>query len=133
MPNRLECFSGFGIKCIYSNDAYLFQWLIFKPPQPPTPPNFRPISDPFWLIWFINQRALCNHAFFVVVGVIGIICAPHPPGTGLDIEISYLVYIFTIYPPYKHIRYLVILICSFQMAAILVFFFDLLPCPCRQS
>ena len=78
MPNRLECFSGFGIKCIYSNDAYLFQWLIFKPPQPPTPPNFRPISDPFWLIWFINQRALCNHAFFVVVGVIGIICAPIP-------------------------------------------------------
>ena len=30
--------------------------------------------------------------------------------------------------PYTHIKYLVILTCSFQMAAILVFFFDLLSC-----
>ena len=34
----------------------------------------------FWLIWFINQRALYNHALSVIVGIIsvgiiGIVCA----------------------------------------------------------
>ena len=89
----------------------------------------------FWLIWFINQRALYSHALSIVVGVIGIIIiifAP-PPGTGLDIKTSYLVHTCTYTPPpYMHIRYLVILICSFLMAAILVLFFDLLSCPYRQ-
>ena len=28
------------------------------------------------------------------------------------------------WPPYMHLKYLVILTCSFKMAAILVFFFD---------
>ena len=36
-------------------------------------------------------------------------------------------------PPYMHIKYLMILTCSFLMAAILVFFFDLISCPHRQS
>ena len=62
------------------------------------------------------------------------LCTP-PPGTGLDIETSYLVYICTfvpnicICPQYMHIKYLVILTCSFLMTAILVLFFDLLSCP----
>ena len=34
-----------------------------------------------------------------------------------------------IYPPYMHIKCLVILACSFKMAAILVVFFNLLSCP----
>ena len=35
----------------------------------------------YWLIWFINQRALCNHALSVVIGIgvvgigICIVCA----------------------------------------------------------
>ena len=68
----------------------------------------------FWLIWFINQKALYYHALSIVVGVIigvsvviGIICAP-PPVIGLYIETSYLVC-----PPYMHIKYLVILNCRF--------------------
>ena len=36
-------------------------------------------------------------------------------------------------PPHMHIKYLVILTCSFYMAAILVLFFNLLSCPYRQS
>ena len=36
-------------------------------------------------------------------------------------------------PSHTHIKYLAILTCSFQMAAILVLFFDLLCCPYRQS
>ena len=49
----------------------------------------------FWLIWFISQRAffhaltiMCHHHW---------LCTP-PPGTGLDIETSYLVYICTCVP-----------------------------------
>ena len=57
----------------------------------------------FWLIWFINQRALYNHALSVVVigvsiVVVIVICA-HPPGTWLDIETSYLVHTCTCVPP----------------------------------
>ena len=60
----------------------------------------------FWLIWFINQRALYNHALSVIViGVIlhrhqhqhHLLCTP-PPGTWLDIEASYLVPICTYIP-----------------------------------
>ena len=36
-------------------------------------------------------------------------------------------------PLYMHIKYLMILTCSFKMGAILAFFFDLLSCPHRQS
>ena len=42
----------------------------------------------FWLIWFINQRALYNHALSVIVGVgvvvigIGVICAHLPLAQG---------------------------------------------------
>ena len=60
----------------------------------------------FWLIWFINQRALCNHALSIVI--VGIVlcwhqhhhcrlCTP-PPGTWLDIETSDLVHICTYVP-----------------------------------
>ena len=70
----------------------------------------------FWLIWFINQRALYSHALSVMRRHPASVscwhwhlCTP-PPGTGLDIETSYLVHI---YPPYMHIKYLVILTCSF--------------------
>ena len=57
----------------------------------------------FWLIWFFNQRAFFNHALSIVGLGIGIIlhcrclCTP-PPGTGLDIETSYLVYMCTYVP-----------------------------------
>ena len=58
----------------------------------------------FWFIWFINQRALYNHA--LPIGVIGVILHQHwchhlctpPPGTWLDIEASYLVYLCTYVP-----------------------------------
>ena len=58
------------------------------------------------------------------------LCTP-PLATGLDIETSYLVYICTYAPhspKYIHIKYLVILRCSFQMAVILLLFFYLLSC-----
>ena len=64
----------------------------------------------FWLIWFINQRALYNHALSIVVGIgiivigiviVGVVCA-HPTATGLDIETLYLVYICTYIPTYAH-------------------------------
>ena len=49
----------------------------------------------------------------VVVGIVlrwhRCLCTP-PPGIGLDIETLYLVYIC---PPYVHIKYLVILTCSY--------------------
>ena len=62
----------------------------------------------FWLIWFITQSALYNHALSVVIVGIGIgivilcqhwhhLCTP-TPGTGLYIEISYLVHICTSIP-----------------------------------
>ena len=68
--------------------------------------NHVPIPHPdcaFWLIWFINQRALYNHALSVII--IGVVlcwhwhhhwhlCTPLP-GTWLDIETSYLVHICT--------------------------------------
>ena len=87
----------------------------------------------FWLIWFINQRALYNHALSIIVGI----------GVGIGVSITfvhtspwhrvrYRNFIFGTHmhtcPPYMHIKYLVILTCGFQMAAILVFFFDLLSC-----
>ena len=51
-------------------------------------------KDTFWLIWFINQRALYNHALSVVIGVvvigiiiigiivIGAVCAHLPLAQG---------------------------------------------------
>ena len=60
----------------------------------------------FWLISFINQRALYNHALSIII--IGIVLCQHqrwhwhlcppPPGTWLDIETSYLVHICTHVP-----------------------------------
>ena len=73
---------------------------------------------PFWLIWFINQRALYSHALsMVIIGIIMCwhwhrhrhLCTP-PPGTWLDIETSYLIHICA---PHMHIKYLMILTCSF--------------------
>ena len=63
-------------------------------------------STCFWLIWFINQRALYNYALSIVV--IGVVlcqcwhqhccpCTPSPD-TWLDIETLYLVYICTYVP-----------------------------------
>ena len=58
----------------------------------------------FWLIWFINQRALYNHALSIII--IGVVLHQHhhchlctpPPGPWLDIETSYLVHICTYVP-----------------------------------
>ena len=39
----------------------------------------------FWLIWFINQRALYNHELSIVIGIIGIsvvICVHLPLAQG---------------------------------------------------
>ena len=52
----------------------------------------------FWLIWFINQRALRNHVLSVMHHCYWHCCHPvssvhTSPGTGLDIETSYLVHI----------------------------------------
>ena len=57
----------------------------------------------FWLIWFINQRALYNHALSIIHHRHWHQCWHHhlctfPPGTGLDKETSYLVYICTYVP-----------------------------------
>ena len=71
----------------------------------------------FWLIWFINHRALYNNASCIIVmcRCWHRTCAHLPFGTGLDIETSYLVYICThLCPSYVHIKYLVILTCSFK-------------------
>ena len=35
----------------------------------------------FWLIWFINQRALYNHELSIIIGI-GIICAYLPLAQG---------------------------------------------------
>ena len=51
-----------------------------------TPRDFAIGMIRFWLIWFINQRALYNHALSVIIGIggigivsiIGIICAHLP-------------------------------------------------------
>ena len=89
----------------------------------------------FWLIWFINQRALYNHALSVI-GVIGvgiiIICA-HLPLVQGQTQKLHIWYTHAHMSPIMHIKYLGILTCSFQMAAILVFFFNLLSCLHRQS
>ena len=55
---------------------------------------FELCSSAFWLIWFINQRALYNHALSIVL-LRGWhrLCTP-PLATGLNIETSYLVQIF---------------------------------------
>ena len=63
----------------------------------------------FWLILFINQRALYNHE----LSVIHHRPVSHPPDTGLDIETSYLVHMCVqICVPDMDIKYLVILTCS---------------------
>ena len=56
------------------------------------------------LIWFINQRALYNHELSVMrhrrwhwCWQHWCLCTP-PPGTGLDKETSYLVYMCTYIP-----------------------------------
>ena len=74
-----------------------------------TPQNETPnclYKKAFWLIWFINQRALYNHA----LSIMHCHCWHHPalasaslsvhtsPGTWLDIETSYLVHICTYVP-----------------------------------
>ena len=93
----------------------------------------------FWLIWFINQRALYNHDLSVVR------CCWRRPALASSSSVHtspwHMVrhrnFIFGIHmhrcPPNMNIKYLMILTCSFKMAAILVFFFDLLSCPCGQS
>ena len=39
-------------------------------------------SVDFWLIWFINQRALNNHALSIIGVSVGIICAHLPLAHG---------------------------------------------------
>ena len=53
----------------------------------------------FWLIWFINQRALYNHALSVVHWCHQwCLCTP-PLATGFTTETSYLLHICTYVPP----------------------------------
>ena len=63
----------------------------------------------FWLIWFINQRALYNHALSVIGIGVGIIIYGHPPRH----RVRHRNFIFGIHvhicPPYMHIKNLVIL------------------------
>ena len=49
----------------------------------------------FWLIWFINQRALYNHTLSIMHRRWHCHLCTTPPGTGLDIEALYFVYICT--------------------------------------
>ena len=54
--------------------------------SPPVPAFF-----PFWLIWYINRRALYSRALSIIV--VGVVVCAHITllATGLDIETSYLV------------------------------------------
>ena len=67
----------------------------------------------FWLIWFIKQRALYNHALFIIVGI-GIIII----GISAHLPMPQKSFIFCIHihghmSPAMHIKYLMILTCSF--------------------
>ena len=101
-------------------------WGVDISPAPPSSSALRPkkiifyfVMTYFWLIWFINQRASYNQALCavvgvgIVIGIIVVICAHLPPGRGLDIETCYLVYTCTYATPCMHIKYLLILTCSF--------------------
>ena len=106
------------------NATLSYEWDVdsFEETEPDRPQFYgtekKPVS--FWLIWFINQRALCNHALSVVVGVIivgvfviGIIVCAHLPCH----RVRHRNFIFGIQmdicPPYMHIKYLVFLTCNF--------------------
>ena len=62
----------------------------------------------FWFIWFINQRTLYNPEFSVIIFVVH---------TSPWHKFRHRNFIFSIHmhicPPYVHIKYLVILTCSF--------------------
>ena len=85
----------------------------------------------FWLIWFMNQRAytvmLCPSSFALLSSL-----ASSSVHTSPWHRVRHRNFIFGIHmhicPTCVHIKYLVIVTCSFQMAAILVPFFNLLSC-----
>ena len=64
--------------------------------------GFHALKLNYWLIWFINQRALYNHELSVMrhpASLASASASVHTPlGTGLDIETSYLVHICTYAP-----------------------------------
>ena len=85
------------------------------------------LSWAFWLIWFINQRALYSHAFPILHRRRWChwhhwfhLCTPLP-ATGLNIGTSYLVFICTYY---MHIKYLVILTCRVSRSYFILFFWQ---------
>ena len=80
---------------------------------------------------------LYNHALFIALhrpALVSVLASVH---TFPWHRVRHRNFLFGIHmhicPQYMHIKYLVVLTCIFQMAAILVFFFDLLSCPYRQS
>ena len=69
----------------------------------------------FWLIWFINQRALYSHALPVVhrrpaLVLASVHTSPWHRVRHRNFTFGTHVHIC---PPYMHIKYLVILMCSF--------------------
>ena len=97
----------------------------------------------FWLIWFINQRTLYYHALSIVhhchhhwhhPALVSASASVHTSPWHVVRHRNFILGTHMhICPPYMYIKYLMILTCGFKMAAILVFFFDLLSCPHRQS
>ena len=62
-----------------------------------------------------------------------LVSSVHTSSWHVVIHRNYIFGIHThIYPPFMHTKYLLILTCSFKIAAILLFFFDLLFCPYRH-
>ena len=74
----------------------------------------------FWLIWFINQRAYTT--MLCPLLSVSLSCVYSPPSH--IVRHRNLIFGVNMYtcPEYMHIKYLVILTCSFQMAVILVLF-----------
>ena len=90
----------------------------------------------FWLIWFINQRALHNHALSVVRHRPAVLSASSVH-TSSNHSLRHRNFMFGMIVPIctkcTYVKCLVILTCSCQMTAILLLFFDLLSCPYKQS
>ena len=79
---------------------------------------------------FVHRRHWCRPASALAVALSSVHTSPWYMGRHRNFILGTHMHIC---PPYMHIKYLMILTCSFSMAAILVFFFDLLSCPHRQS
>ena len=85
-------------------------------------------NGPLWLIWFINQRAytimLCpSLSASVSLFVSALVLSVYSPPSHMVRRRNFIFCVnMYIYLKYMHIKYLVILTYSFQMATILVLF-----------